>query len=127
MSGCSGNQAVAVSMRELTLGVIKPNEFLRVWRKEAGVGVINGLALGLLLGTAAWMWKGNPYLGMVVGAALAMNTVVAVSIGGCVPLLLKFFGTDPAVASGPILTTITDMVGFFLVLSMAALAMPLLI
>lgn len=127
MSGCSGNQAVAVSMRELTLGVIKPDEFLRVWRKEAGVGVINGIALGLLLGLAAWLWKGNPYLGMVVGSALAMNTLVAVSIGGCVPLLLKYFSIDPAVASGPILTTITDMVGFFLVLSIAAAAMPWLI
>jgi magnesium transporter len=127
MSGCSGNQAVAVSMRELTLGVIEPDEFFRVWRKEAGVGAINGLALGLLLGIAAWLWKGNPYLGMVVGAALAVNTVVAVSIGGCVPLLLKYFSIDPAVASGPILTTITDMVGFFLVLSIAAMAMPLLI
>jgi magnesium transporter len=127
MSGCSGNQAVAVSMRELTLGVIKPDEFFRVWRKEASVGIINGLALGLLLGIAAWLWKGNVFLGIVVGAALAMNTVVAVSIGGCVPLLLKYFHIDPAVASGPILTTITDMVGFFLVLSFAAAAMPLLI
>lgn len=127
MSGCSGNQAVAVSMRELTLGVIKPDEFLRVWRKEAGVGIINGLALGLLLGFAAWLWKGNPYLGMVVGTALALNTVVAVSIGGCVPLILKYRNVDPAVASGPILTTITDMVGFFLVLSIAAAAMPLLV
>jgi magnesium transporter len=127
MSGCSGNQAVAVSMRELTLGVIEPDEFFRVWRKEAGVGIINGVALGLLLGLAAWLWKGNPYLGMVVGAALALNTLVAVSIGGCVPLLLKYRNIDPAVASGPILTTITDMVGFFLVLSIAAAAMPLLV
>jgi magnesium transporter len=114
-------------MRELTLGVIKPDEYIRVWRKEAGVGIINGLALGLLLGIAAWMWKGNPYLGMVVGAALALNTLVAVSIGGCVPLILKYRNIDPAVASGPILTTITDMVGFFLVLSIAAAAMPLLV
>jgi magnesium transporter len=127
MSGNSGFQSVAVSMRELTLGVIKPNEFLRVWRKEAGVGIINGIALGVLLGLAAWLWKGNPYLGLVVGSALALNTVVAVSIGGCIPLLLKYINVDPAVASGPILTTITDMVGFFLVLSIAAAAMPLLI
>jgi magnesium transporter len=62
----------------------------------------------------------------VVGAALATNTVVAVSIGGAVPLLLRRFGVDPAIASGPILTTVTDMVGFFLVLSFAAAMMPLL-
>ena len=124
MSGCSGNQAVAVSMRELTLGAALPRDVLRVWRKEASVGIINGLALGLLLGLAAWAWKGNPVLGLVVGAALAINTVVAVSIGGTVPLLLKRFDFDPAVASGPLLTTVTDMCGFFLVLSLASLVLP---
>ena len=124
MSGCSGNQAVAVSMRELTLGAALPRDVLRVWRKEASVGIINGAALGLLLGLAAWAWKGNAILGLVVGAALAINTVVAVSIGGTVPLLLKRFRFDPAVASGPLLTTVTDMCGFFLVLSLASLVLP---
>ena len=127
MSGCSGNQAVAVSMRELTLGAASPRDVVRVWGKELSVGLINGLALGTLLGIAAWAWKGNPVLGLVVGAALAINTVIAVSIGGTVPLVLKRFGVDPAVASGPLLTTITDMCGFFLVLSLAATAMPYLV
>jgi len=124
MSGCSGNQAAAVSMRELTLGAADPKDIARVWGKEAAVGLINGLALGLLLGCAAWAWKGNPMLGLVVGAALALNTVLAVSIGGTVPLLLKRFKVDPAVASGPLLTTITDMCGFFLVLSFASMVLP---
>ncbi len=123
MSGCSGNQAVAVSMRELTLGVIGPRDLLRVWWQEAKVGVLNGIALGVLLGAAAWVWKGNLGLGAVVAVALAMNTVVAVSIGGTVPLLLKRFGVDPAVASGPVLTTVTDMCGFFFVLGIATLAL----
>jgi len=126
MSGCSGNQAIAVSMRELSLGLIKPAEAFRVWTQELSVGVINGLVLGFMLGAAAWLWKGNPYLGLVVGGALAVNTVVSVSIGGTVPLLLKRIGRDPAIASGPILTTITDMFGFFLVLSLATIALPLL-
>jgi len=121
MSGCSGNQAVAVSMRELSLGLVKPYEALRVWSKEIVVGLINGAVLGLLLGLAAWLWKGNMVLGMVVATAMALNTVVAVSIGGTVPLLLKGLKMDPALASGPILTTITDMCGFFLVLSFATL------
>ncbi len=124
MSGCSGNQAVAVSMRELTLGAALPKDVLRVWRKEAMVGVINGLALGVLLGFAAWAWKGNAVLGLVVGGALAVNTVVAVSIGGTVPLILRRFKLDPAVASGPLLTTVTDMCGFFLLLSIASLVLP---
>ena len=124
MSGCSGNQAVAVSMRELTLGAAGPRDIARVWGKEVTVGLINGLALGLLLGLAAWAWKGNAVLGLVVGGALALNTVLAVSIGGTVPLILKRLNVDPAVASGPLLTTVTDMCGFFLVLSLASLVLP---
>jgi magnesium transporter len=101
MSGCSGNQ-------------------------ELSVGMINGLTLGGLLALAAWAWKGSPMLGVVVGSALALNTIVAVSLGGTIPLALRRFGIDPAVASGPMLTTVTDMCGFFLVLSLASLALPLL-
>ena len=126
MSGCSGNQAVAVSMRELALGVVGPRDVLRVWWQEAKVGVLNGLALGLLLGVGAWLWKGDWVLGGVVAAALALNTVVAVSIGGTVPLLLRRMGVDPAVASGPVLTTATDMCGFLLVLGLATLALDAL-
>jgi magnesium transporter len=122
MSGCSGNQAVAVSMRELSLGTVKPSEALRVWFQEISVGLINGLVLGILIGIAAYLWKGNIYLGIVAGAALAINTLVAVSLGGTIPLILKKFNVDPALASGPILTTVTDMFGFFLALSFASIA-----
>ena len=119
MSGCSGNQAVAVSIRELTLGLIKPFELTRVLMKEISVGLINGSVLGVFVAGIAWLWKGEPLLGVVVGSALAINTVIAVSIGGAVPLLLKRFKFDPALASGPILTTLTDFCGFFLTLSIA--------
>jgi magnesium transporter len=127
MSGCSGNQAVAVSMRELTLGAALPRDVMRVWRKEAVVGLVNGIALGILLGSAAWAWKGNLVLGLVVGGALAANTVIAVSIGGTVPLLLRKLKLDPAVASGPLLTTVTDMCGFFLLLGIASSVLPSLV
>jgi magnesium transporter len=124
MSGCSGNQAVAVSIRELSLGITKPFELLRVWLQEIKVGLINGIVLGTLLAIAATVWKGNPWLGLVIGGALALNTLIAVSLGGTIPLLLKRMKFDPAVASGPILTTITDMCGFFLVLSFATAILP---
>jgi magnesium transporter len=124
MSGCSGSQAVAVSIRELTLGLVRPREVLRVWAREVSVGTINGLALGTLIGAIAWAWKGNPVLALVVGSALAINTVIAVSIGGAVPLLLRRMGIDPALAAGPVLTTITDLCGFLLLLGLAGAVLP---
>ena len=72
----------------------------------------------------AWPpWSSPAPRGKSVGGALAINTVIAVSIGGTVPLILKKMNVDPALASGPILTTITDMIGFFLTLSFATLAL----
>lgn len=124
MSGCSGNQAVAVSMRELSLGLVKPFEMFHVWIKEISVGCINGVSLGILVAAVAWLWQGNPWLGLVAGAAMCLNTMVAVSIGGTIPLILKRLKKDPALASGPILTTITDMCGFFFVLGLATLLLP---
>lgn len=127
MSGCSGNQAVAVSIRELSLGIIKPRDFMYIFWKELNVGLINGLALGLMIGLVAFLWKGNVWLGAVVGAALAINTVVAVVFGGLIPLALKGLKLDPALVSGPVLTTVTDMCGFFFVLTFAALVLEKLI
>ena len=119
MSGCSGNQAVAVSMRELSLGLIRPQDLWRVLVQEGWVGLINGIVLGCLVAVLAFLWKGNGYLGLVVGLALCLNTVLAVCLGGTIPLILKKFDMDPAVASGPLLTTVTDMCGFFLILGLA--------
>lgn len=119
MSGCSGNQAVAVSIRELAMGLASPKDRLRVFQKELTVGLINGLALGSLLFLVAYLWKRNVYLGLVVGGALTLNTILSVCLGGLIPLILKRFKQDPALASSPILTTVTDMMGFFLVLSFA--------
>ena len=120
MSGCSGNQAVAVSLRELSMGLVRPTEYLRVFRKEAALGVVTGICLGILLGALAALWKGNPWLGLVVGGALAANTLLSVCVGGMVPLLLRGFKQDPALASGPILTTVTDMCGFLTILTLAS-------
>jgi magnesium transporter len=124
MSGCSGSQAVAVSIRELALGLVKPRDFLRVLWKEAELGVVNGVVVGLMLGLMAYAWKGNAYLGLVVGGALALNTLVSGCLGGVIPMLLRRMNLDPALVSSPLLTTISDMFGFFLVLGLATLALP---
>lgn len=121
LSGNSGNQSVAVSIRELALGLIKPSEFLVVFMKEIFVGLCIGLVLGLLLGGVAYLYQGELRFALVIGGALALNTMFSVLMGGLMPLLLRKLGVDPALASGPILTTVTDMCGFFLVLSLANL------
>ncbi|MBX7244770.1 MAG: magnesium transporter [Candidatus Sumerlaeaceae bacterium] len=127
MSGCAGSQAVAVSIRELTLGLIRPKELFRVLAKEIPIGVMNGLLLGIILGIVAYFWKGNIWLGVVAGGALAANSIVSVVMGGSLPLILKALKLDPALVSTPILTTITDMCGFFFVLQFAALLLSRLV
>ena len=123
LSGCSGNQAVAVSIRELALDLIREGEYIHVFLKELSVGLINGFAMGCLLALVAFIWKGDPILGIVVGLGLGINTLLAVLTGGLIPLILKRFKVDPALASSPLLTTITDMVGFFLTLNLARVAL----
>lgn len=123
MCGCSGNQALAVSIRELTLGLIRYEDFARVCVKEVQVGLINGLLLGSLLGLLTFFWKDNLALALVVGSALALNTVIAAVLGGALPLILRRIRIDPALAAAPIMMTIVDMCGFFLVLSFATITL----
>lgn len=127
MSGCAGNQAIGVSMRELTLGILRPGEMFRVLWKELSVGLLNGVFLGIFVGLIALLWKGSVALGIVVGAALAINTVLAMVIGGIIPLVVRKMKGDPALISGPILTTVTDTCGFFLALTFASMLMPYLV
>ena len=125
MSGCSGNQAVAVSLRELTLGIIKPYEVWRVFRKESAIG------------HHQWNRARNSARPGRVGMERKCDArrsrrhlrsprthLCAVCFGGLIPLALTGLGQDPALASGPILTTITDMSGFFIVLKLASMVLP---
>jgi magnesium transporter len=109
MSGCSGNQAVGVSIRELALGLIKPEDWKRVLGKEIQVGLINGALL---------LHKG-PLIGLVAGAALALNSLIALCLGGLAPLVLRKFEIDPALAAPPIVTSLSDMCGFLIFLTVA--------
>ncbi|MBN1594481.1 magnesium transporter [candidate division FCPU426 bacterium] len=119
MSGVSGMQAVAVSIRDLALERTTPKEIWSVLGKEVRIGLLNGFILGAEIGIVAYLWKGLPYLGLVAAVSLWLNTIISVCLGGSLPLLLKRYKLDPAIASGPLLTTITDLMGFFIVLSLA--------
>jgi magnesium transporter len=126
VSGAAGNQSVAVSIRELTLGVVLPRDVMRVVRKEVLVGLFNGLVIGgviaiiVIVSQAMFRMEGPPMmLACLVGGVFAMNSVFAVCVGGALPLALKRLDVDPAMVSSPVLTTLTDMGAFFLTLSFA--------
>ena len=122
LSGAAGNQAVAVSIRELTLGLIDKDHLGRVLAKEVLLGFLNGLAVGTALGGITWLMRpeGDWGLPAVIMASYTGSSVVAVCVGGSLPLLLKRLGVDPAMLSSPMLTTLTDMASFFFVLSLAS-------
>ncbi len=119
MGGNVGIQTVSLAVRELAIGTISFEDFGRIVSRELSVGFLNGLVLGVVLCVVGYIWKGNIVLGLVAGVALWINTVVASIVGAALPLLLRRSGQDPATGSGALLTTITDLSGFFLTLSLA--------
>jgi magnesium transporter len=119
MGGNSGNQALAVSIRELSLGLVQPREYAWVILKEASVGLTNGLMIGLIVAALCFAWQRSVRLSFVVGTAILLNTLVAACLGGIVPLLLKRWRLDPALASGPVLAAVNDLCGFLFALMLA--------
>ena len=121
LSGAAGNQAVAVSIRELALGLIDERDMFLVWRKEVLVGLINGVLLGLMLTLVTLtMRHEQPVLAGLIGISYTLTSILAVTCGGGLPLMLQRIGVDPAMLSSPILTTLTDLFSFTTVLTLAA-------
>ncbi|MCH8568986.1 MAG: magnesium transporter [Balneolales bacterium] len=121
MGGNVGIQALSVSIRSIALGEVQLSQYWRAAKKEVIVGAINGLALGLLFTIVALVIQGNPILGMVAGIALGCNVLLAGIIGGTLPFIIKRFGGDPAMMTGPVLTTITDITGVSIYLGLSTL------
>ncbi len=121
LCGSGGNQAVGVSLREVSLGLIMPGDFLRVFIKEAALSLVAGAVLGALLLVIIWVWQQDLYLGLVVGGAVPIVILIAKTVGGTVPLVLRSVGLDPAMASGPVVTTVVDVFSFLIVLLFATL------
>jgi len=120
MGGNAGTQTVAVAVRALATKELNWNNALRVVGKEVLVGLVNGLLFALLVGTIAFMWFGDPVLGLVIAAAMVINLTVAGLAGSLIPLALERIRVDPAVASSVFLTTFTDVAGFLAFLALAA-------
>lgn len=119
MGGVAGNQTVALVIRGLAVGVIGDSNSRFLLFKEAAVGFLNGVLWSVIIGTIVYLWKGQLELGLIIGAAMFANLLVAGIVGVVIPIALKKLNIDPALAGGMALTTITDVVGLSVFLGLA--------
>ncbi len=120
MGGNAGTQALTVAVRAIATRDLTGANIWRVVRREATVGLVNGLVFALVMGLVGWFWFASAMIGAVLAAAMIINLVVAGLAGIIVPVTLEKVGVDPALASGAFVTTVTDVVGFFAFLGLAA-------
>jgi magnesium transporter len=125
--GNAGAQSLAVVMRGIVMREIPKGKWLALVLKEGKIGAINGGIIGLITAGIAWIWYGNPYLGVVIGLGMVVNLICAGLSGASIPLIMKKIGIDPAQSSSIILTTVTDVVGFLAFLGFAVLFQQYLI
>ena len=119
--GNAGAQSLAVVMRGIVMREIPKDKIFHLILKEGRIGVINGAVIGVVTALAAWIWNGNPFLGLVIGLGMLVNLIVAGLSGASIPLLMKKIGMDPAQSSSIILTTVTDVLGFMAFLGFAVI------
>lgn len=123
MGGNAGTQVLALMVRGLALGQVGASNVRTLLWKEVRVALCNGLMLGTIVGSFAWMWFRDARLGLVIGTALTINFCVAALTGVLAPLTLKRMNLDPALAGGVILTAMTDTLGFLTFLGLATLVL----
>lgn len=119
--GNAGAQSLAIVMRGLVMREVPPHKVKKLVLKETYIGAVNGVAIGVVTAIIAWFWQGNAYLGLVIGLGMIVNLTVAGLSGALIPLTMKALHLDPAQCSSIILTTITDVMGFFAFLGFAVL------
>lgn len=120
MGGNAGTQSLTVAVRAIATKDLTGSNVWRVIRREVLVGLLNGLLFAVVMGIVGLVWFGSPELGYVIAAAMVVNMVVAGFAGTVIPVVLERVGVDPALASGAFVTTVTDVVGFFAFLGLAA-------
>ncbi len=120
-SGNTGAQALAVTMRGLTLREITVRHWARVLLKETGAALINGLATAITCGAGVYFWSRSVGLALIIALAMISSMTIAAVSGALVPIMLKRFGQDPALSSSIILTTVTDIAGFMSFLGIATI------
>ncbi len=120
MGGNAGTQSLTVVVRQLALGDIAQKDALRTIKKEVLIAIGNGLLFAIVMGVIASVWFDTGMLGVVIALSMVINLLAAGFFGATIPLLLKQFDIDPAIGSTVILTTVTDVVGFFSFLGLAS-------
>ena len=125
MGGNAATQSLAVAVRGLATGSISAGDMLAAIVKEGRIGLSLGIIYGILLGAVAWFWQGTLMLGLVVGVAIWCSMSIAAILGGVLPLCFARIRIDPAVASGPFLTTAIDIIGLAIYLTTARLLLAI--
>ncbi len=126
LGGNAGSQTLTLIVRGLALGEVTFENSKKALLKQIIVGSANGVAVGLVVGTIAYFWKGIPVLGIVLGLAMIINIFVGTLVGTLIPLSLKWFKSDPALGSHIFVTAFTDAFGFLSFLGLAAIFLKLL-
>lgn len=127
MAGNTGTQALAVAVRKIATGEIdEESKRKTIWR-EAGTGLITGVTCGIVVAVVVFVWKQHFFLGILVGSSVLVTLVIATLAGAFIPLLMHHFKIDPAVASGPFITTINDIISILVYFGFATLFMQYLI
>jgi magnesium transporter len=121
MGGVAGTQTLTLIVRGLALGQVSWNNARDLLWRELAIGALNGLLWALVIALVAWAWFGDWRIAAVIGAAIIINLVAAAASGVLIPLVLKRFAVDPALAGGVVLTTVTDVVGFLAFLGLGTL------
>lgn len=121
MGGIAGSQTLTIAIRGIALGQIIKTNIRPLIIKELTVGILNGILWSCVVAGIVILWFGNPYLGLIIGASMIINLVIAAFAGATIPMILKHYGIDPAIAGGVILTTVTDVVGFMTFLGLATI------
>ena len=119
--GNAGAQSLAVVMRGIVMREIPKEKTAALIIKEGKLGAANGTIIGIITALIAWIWMGSPYLGLVIGLGMLGNLICAGLSGAAIPLIMKKIGIDPAQSANIILTTVTDIIGFFAFLGFAVI------
>ncbi|MGS0729341.1 magnesium transporter, partial [Shewanella sp. 0m-11] len=120
MGGIAGSQSLTLMIRGMAMGQVSSGNVMSLLKNELGIGILNGVLWATVIGLIAGYWFHDPIIGTVIGAAILINMAVAAIAGVMVPMILQKMNQDAALSGSVILTTVTDVVGFFCFLGLAS-------